>query len=244
MASAGTTEFMLAGRPGKYVTVPYIAEEPIYNILYLQGFHSEYHQLPLAEYRVLGGPLTYQSIKKGDISVFVKPLKWRQVTLHRLQPVRHRSGYQEDPLQTRGRPLAQIQLQYQGKILDNEDSLESRGICRMSTLTKSTRVRGGHSLSFFAPMKFADVSNRANVHHRRLTYSHRYPERSVYPGTSVEVKCPCTKLDVISPVRFGTIELSQEKFACPKCENDKTVPVTVGFRLCKYCFYGIKANGT
>lgn len=44
-------------------------------------------------------------------------------------------------------------------------------------------------------------------------------------------------------MHFETIELSQHNFN-PNCEDNKTVPVTVGFQNCKYRFHGLKAGGT
>ncbi|KAF9082915.1 hypothetical protein BGX23_011959, partial [Mortierella sp. AD031] len=41
-----------------------------------------------------------------------------------------------------------------------------------------------------------------------------------------------------------TIELAESTFKCPNCfKSDKIVPVTVRFMMCKYRFFGIKANG-
>ncbi|KAK5805543.1 hypothetical protein F5H01DRAFT_325497 [Linnemannia elongata] len=218
MASPKTIEVNLANKPGECVSVLYTADEPIYNIiqriamelqetkanynyqeLYLEGFHLEYPQLPLAHYRVLGGTLTYQSIKKGDIS----------------------------------------------SLNDDDATLESSGIRGMSTLTISTRVRGGLGASLSLPIQFADVSSRDNVKNIKLA-TYAPPGRVVYPGTNFEAYCSCTpKYRVISPVHFGTIEISQEKVPCPNCESShRTVPVSVGFRMCKYRFHGLKADST
>ncbi|KAF9536726.1 hypothetical protein EC957_009870 [Mortierella hygrophila] len=264
MASPDTIKVNLANQPGECVTVPYTADEPVYNIiqrvamelqetktdfnyqeLYLQGFHLEYPQLSLANYRVLGGTLTYQSIKKGDMSVFVKTLSGGKSLCIGCNPSDSVLDLKKILFKREGVPLGQMQLQHHGKILDDDDTLESRGIRRMSTLTMSTYVRGGLGMNLVAPIKFADVSNSGNVQKLRVSYGGP-PERIVRPGTNVEVKCLCTpKHDVIVPFRFGIIELSQEKFPCPKCEKeDKTVPVTVGFFTCKYRFLGIKANST
>ncbi|KAF9139148.1 hypothetical protein BGX30_008300 [Mortierella sp. GBA39] len=264
MASPDTIKVNLANQPGECVTVPYTANEPVYNIiqriamelqetktdynyqeLYLQGFHLEYPQLPLSNYRVLGGTLTYQSIKKGDMSVFVKNLSGSKSLCIGCNPSDSVLDLKKILFKREGAPLGQMRLQHHGKILDDDDTLESRGIGRMSTLTMSTYIRGGLSLNLVAPIKFADVSNSGNVHKVKVGYGGP-PERTVRPGTNVYVKCPCTpKHEVIDPIRFGVIELSQERFHCPKCEKaDKTVPITVGFFFCKYRFLGIKTDGS
>jgi hypothetical protein len=64
-------------------------------------------------------------------------------------------------------------------------------------------------------------------------------------GTNVECKCECTPgYRVVCRKNFGTIELSDAKFTCPNCnQDDKIVPITVGFVRCKYRFHGIKGNG-
>ncbi|KAG0288325.1 hypothetical protein BGZ96_007881 [Linnemannia gamsii] len=234
MSFPDTIEVMLADKPGKRVKVLYTANEPVYNIvrriamelqelkadynyqeLYLGGFHLEYPHLPFDNYRVLGGTLTYQSFKRGDMSALVKTLTERKNLCIGCNPSDTILALKKILFKREGTPLAQIKLQYKGKALDDDDTLESRGIDRlstltMSTLTMSTPVLDGLRLDLFAPMKFADVSNSANA----------------------------TTVKLVS-------KLSQHNFECPNCEDaKKTVPVTVGFRTCKYRFHGFKAGGT
>ncbi|KAG0068948.1 hypothetical protein BGZ89_003793 [Linnemannia elongata] len=265
MASPKTIEVNLANKPGECVSVLYTADEPIYNIiqriamelqetkanynyqeLYLEGFHLEYPHLPLAHYRVLGGTLTYQSIKKGDMSIFVKSLSGSKSHCISCNPSDTILDIKKILVKREGIPLAQQLLWHRSSsITDDDATLESSGIRGMSTLTISTRVRGGLGASLSLPIQFADVSSRDNVKNIKLA-TYAPPGRVVYPGTNFEAYCSCTpKYRVISPVHFGTIEISQEKVRCPNCESShRTVPVSVGFRMCKYRFHGLKADST
>ncbi|KAF9146913.1 Ubiquitin [Linnemannia schmuckeri] len=255
MASADTIEVMLAGRPGESVIVPYIAKEPIYNIiqriamklqetksdynyqeLYLQGFHLEYPQLPLADYRVLGGTLTYQSIKKGDMSIFVRNVIGDKSLCIGCNPSDTILNIKKILFKREGVPLAQLLMLHRGKALRDDDAtLESLGVRRISTLTMLTRVRGGIGLTLSLPIRFADVSSRDNVLNVRLA-THASPGRTVNRGTNIERHLP---------IHFGAIEFSREKFCCPNCLSfNTTVPFTAGFWNCKYRFHGLKADGT
>lgn len=150
---------MLADKPGKRVKVPYTANEPVYNIvrritmelqeskadynyqeLYLGGFHLEYPHLSLDNYRVLGGTLTYQSFKKGDMSVYVKTLTKGKTLCIGCNPSDTILALKKILFRREGTPLSQVKLHYKGKVLDDEDTLESRGIGRLSTLAMSTFV--------------------------------------------------------------------------------------------------------
>ncbi|KAF9086239.1 hypothetical protein BGX23_009038 [Mortierella sp. AD031] len=264
MESPLTVDVLLADRPGEHVTIPYTIHEPVYNLaervaiqlkepkkdyhyqeLYLEGFHLEYPQLSLDNYRVLGGTLTYLSFKKGSMSFFVKTLTGDKSLCLSCNPDDTVLTVKKILFKREGVPVAQLQLMHQGRPLKDDMTLQSQGIGKLSTLSMSTRMRGGLNVALTAPLKFADVSDSSNVKKRQLVNEYP-PGRKVYPGTNIEVTCPCTpKYRVISPVYFGTIELSQEKIPCPNCEKaDRTVPVTVGFRTCKYRFHGIKADGT
>jgi hypothetical protein len=262
MESAQTVEVMLADNPGSRLKVPYSIDEPIYNIvqriaielqepkddynyqeLYLGGFHLEYPQLPLDNYRVLGGTLTYQSFKKGDMSVFVKTLSGKTLCIG-CNPSDTILALRKILFKREGVPLAQLRLQYRGRILKDHSTLESKDIGSLSTLTMTTRVRGGDYMGLVEPFQFADVSDRSGVINKKLAHS-ASPGRTLCAGTNVKVNCPCTDYEVISPVHFGTIEISQAKFICPNCESsDRTVPASVSFYKCKYRFHGLKADGT
>ncbi|KAK3805756.1 MAG: WD40-repeat-containing domain protein [Benniella sp.] len=53
-----------------------------------------------------------------------------------------------------------------------------------------------------------------------------------------------TTYQVICQKNFGTIELPDAILTCPNCHRQDTiVPVTVGFKTCKYRFHGINGNG-
>ncbi|KAF9131648.1 hypothetical protein BGW39_001553 [Mortierella sp. 14UC] len=264
MGAPHTIDVILADDPSKHLKGPFTADEPVYNIiqriaielqqpqadynyqeLYLSGFHLEYYpQLPLANYRILGGILTYQSFRKGEISVFVKTLTHGKTLCISCNPWNTVLALKKILFRREGVPLGQMLLQYHGKLLKDDSSLQSQGVHAMATLTMSTRVRGGLNLILSASTRFADVST-GNTENFKLV-SRSSPGLTVRPGTNVQVMCPCTpRYQVICPVHFGTIELTQRQFICPNCKSSHdTVPVTVGFRMCKYRFHGLKADGT
>ncbi|KAG0371948.1 hypothetical protein BGX24_000955 [Mortierella sp. AD032] len=264
MASLQTVEVILANDLSKHLRVPFTTDEPVYNIiqriaielqepqgdynyqeLYLAGFHLEYPHLPLADYCVLGGTLTYQSFKKGDMSVFVRTLTLGNTLCIPCNPLDTVLTLKKILFRREGVPLAQLQLLQDGKILVDDKTLQSQGVDAMSTLTMLTRLPGGLALGFNAPLQFADVSDGSGPMKRKL-YTNAPRGRSVSTGTNVEVNCDCTpRYQVICDIGFGTIELTQNQFTCPNCESsENTVPVTVGFWMCKYRFHGLKADGT
>ncbi|KAF8946885.1 hypothetical protein BGZ47_011034 [Haplosporangium gracile] len=265
MESPHIVEVMVANSPSNKLNIPYTIAEPIFNIiqrvaielqepkddynyqeLYLGGFHLEYPQLSLENYRILGGTLTYQSIKKGDMSIFVRNVIGDRSLCISCNPSDTVLDIKKILFKREGVPLAQLLLLHRSKTLRDDDAtLESLGIRRMSTLTMLTHVRGGIGLSLSLSIQFADVSTRDNVLHVKLA-THAPPGRTVNRGTNIEVKCPCTpEYSVISPIHFGAIEIFREKFRCPNCLSfNTTVPVTAGFWNCKYRFHGLKADGT
>ncbi|KAG0214079.1 hypothetical protein BGX33_002510 [Mortierella sp. NVP41] len=238
--------------PGKSIVVPYMFDEPIFFLaeraarmlnetsedyhwreLYLNGFHLE-------TYHILGDGLTYHSARRGTMAIFIETPQGTSLSLS-CDPLGTIAILKMIVFKREGIHPRQQRLEYQGKTVADDRTLQSYGITHSSTITRKPCMRGGAKTT--NGIKFADVSYVEGIETMGLVENPE-PGLVVRPGTNIEVKCECTpEYRVVCPIGFDTIELSQETFTCPICDKTGRVPATVGFRPCKCRFYGLKSTG-
>jgi hypothetical protein len=211
--------------------------------LFMNGVLLKDQLESIATYRIFGSMLTYRTHKR--LTLFVKTLTGKTITLecHTGQTIR---GIKDMIRWKEGMVGCGILcLSFAGVDLQDNMTLRTYNIQTESTFFLRLKLEGGGP-SITAPggLMFADVSDAKSV--RKIGLARSGPRgRSVHAGTNVECDCNCTpSYRVICRKDFGTIELSDTPFVCPKCgRDDNIVPITVGFLRCKYRFHGIKSSG-
>ncbi|KAI7826163.1 hypothetical protein BC939DRAFT_501846 [Gamsiella multidivaricata] len=258
--SATSVEVLIATVPGKSISVRSHPHEPVFFLLqrishllseattttyarslFINGVPMKDLQQPLSFYRIYGNGLTYLSLKPSESQFFVRTLTDKTLVL----PYKALRSIESIKvvIEEKTGILAQDQrLIFSGKQLEDWRTLQDYRILFGSTLHLVLSLRGGGPPAVSGVL-FADVSDTKNV--RNIQFSDRAPRgRAVDNGTNVECRCSCTpKYRVICPKGTGMLELSRSTFCCPNCkqENERVVPVTVGFSNCKYRFHGIKS---
>ncbi|KAH7034475.1 hypothetical protein BKA57DRAFT_185335 [Linnemannia elongata] len=216
--------------------------------LLLHGTPLEDHSRTLEDYCNVDGQttltyhaLSFRSRTEGDLVVLVNVLYGETYTLHFAPETTISEVKTVLHLLSGLVPSAQI-LIFAGKKLEDECSLTNYGIGEGSIIHLVRRRPGGAA----APhcITFSDISDTSGL--RKIETTEPLPPGSItFPGTNVECVCNCTSTHrVVCKKAFGTLTLSESFFVCPNCgESDGIIPVTVGFRRCKYRFRGTKASG-
>ncbi|KAF9112175.1 hypothetical protein BGX27_003837 [Mortierella sp. AM989] len=259
-------DILISKEPGKSISVAYKDDEAIFLLMqrianklgetdetsygrgmYINGVRLNDQQESIARYRVFGNCLTYKPGQKHKVFVRVNMYGrdpfflccTRDTTIDKIkQAIQDRYELRSDDL---GISVESEGLSDLGPSDPDPKTLHEYGIDKNATICAYKRQLGG---GMSGPgFDFADVSNASNVRKRKLT-SDGPAARTVCRGTNVECKCECTSAyRVICMKKFGMVELSQVQLCCPSCgKSNKITPVTVGFRLCKYRFHGIKEN--
>lgn len=259
---ADTLDVLIASNPGKTVTVPFDIHEPIFFLiqriacelnekeheiqqrnLYMNGILLDDQQETISRCLIFGNVLTYQAIKSRGMVVYISAFTGKTIALECSGD--HTSEQLKEMVQeVIGLPRNQQRLMFAGKTIEDEAQLKDYRIINGSTIQLTLRLCGGSSFHLTPGVMFSDISQTEGV--RKLKFSMDAPRgRTCCNGTNIECKCECTpKYRVICRKGYGKIELSDSTFTCPNCqEDDRIVPVTIGFVDCKYRFHGTKSTG-
>lgn len=142
-----------------------------------------------------------------------------------------------------GIPPDQQRLIFGGRQMADNEELCFYQVDPNALLHLVLRLCGGGTFPFGAGMgmKFADVSSSAGTTKLHLSET-AAAGREVDKGTNIELRCSCTKYDVIACQGYGTFDLIFDgaKVKCPNCCKTGGKLETVGFYDCKYKTHGIK----
>ncbi|KAF9102947.1 hypothetical protein BGX29_004001 [Mortierella sp. GBA35] len=162
-----TINIGISDDPGKSIVVPYMFDEPIFFLaeraarmlnetsedyhwreLYLNGFHLE-------TYHILGDGLTYHSARRGTMAIFIETPQGTSLSLS-CDPLGTIAILKMIVFKREGIHPRQQRLEYQGKTVADDRTLQSYGITHSSTITRKPCMRGGAKTT--NGIKFADVS--------------------------------------------------------------------------------------
>ncbi len=141
-----------------------------------------------------------------------------------------------------GIPLIEQRLTYEGRQLEDNQTLLSCNIKHESSIHLLLRLRGGGPDAF---------SFNHMTHEKRVAFSEAAPKwRAVIPGlnltgTCINKECVASGKRVVIPKGIGAfhIDLASHLSKCPCCNTIATNINNAGFYKCLYSVQGRKENG-
>ncbi|KAG0369146.1 hypothetical protein BGZ54_000198 [Gamsiella multidivaricata] len=265
-----TVTVLIAAEPGKSLAVPFQPQEPVHflltrialmlkenscgeqdHVLFVNGIPITDLQKSLSDYSIFGSCLTYQNLKEGEWMIHARTFSG-EVTDINCNPDDTIRQVKKKIYAKGGTHLDELTLfiGVRGRQLENNKTLRDYKFRSGSTLTAAPFMGGGGELSFPGILHSGEWDTpglcnfRLSSHVSRGRKSSDAPRgRKAYDGANVECECKCNlRYGIICPQGYGLLEISQTTFYCSLCktQDEKVIPVAVGFVNCKYRIHAIK----